>query len=64
MPLNGNSSARRPRRWWLPALAVLAAVGIMAALVSRRDDPIPVRVAVVEQGTIRVWYLPTEKSNP
>ena len=53
MPLNGNSSERAPRRWWLTGLAILAAVAILAAFVSRRDDGVPVRIAEVEQGKIR-----------
>src|SRR5450759_1925207 len=53
MPLNGNSSRRQPRRWWITALAILAAVIVLAAFVSRRDDAVPVRTAVVEQSTIR-----------
>jgi HlyD family secretion protein len=53
MPLNGNSSERPPRRWWLTGLAILAAVAILAAFVSRRDDGVPVRIAEVEQGKIR-----------
>jgi HlyD family secretion protein len=54
MPLNGNSSERQPGRWWLTPLAILAAVAVMAAFVLRHaDDAVPVRTAVVQQGTIR-----------
>ena len=53
MPLNGNSSARLPRRWGVTALAILVAVVVLAAFVSRRDDSVPVRTAVVERGKIR-----------
>lgn len=53
MPLNGNSSARPPRRWGVTALAILVAVVVLAAFVSRRDDSVPVRTAVVERGKIR-----------
>jgi len=35
------------------ALAILAGVVVLAAFVSHRDDAVPVRTAVVEQGTIR-----------
>lgn len=53
MTLNGNSSGRQPRRWWVTALAILAAVTLLAAFISHRDDSVPVRTAVVEQSTIR-----------
>lgn len=64
MPLDGMSSTRQPRRWWLGALAVLAAVGILAAFVSRRDDPVPVRTAVVEQTSIRSTVSTNGKIEP
>src|ERR1700722_9466572 len=64
MPLNGTSSPRQPRRWWLAALAVVAAVGILAAFVSRRDDPLPVRTAVVEQTSIRSTVSTNGKIEP
>jgi HlyD family secretion protein len=64
MPLNENSSGRRPRRWWLTVLAILAAGIGLAAFVSRRDDPIPVRTAVVEQGTIRSLVSTNGKIEP
>src|SRR5580658_943837 len=64
MPLNGNSSRRQPRRWWLTALAILAAVIVLAAFVSRRDDAVPVRTAVVEQGTVRSLVSTNGKIEP
>src|SRR5580658_11190616 len=64
MPLNGNSPKGQPRRWWLTALAVLGAVAVLAAFVSRRDDPIPVRTAVVEQGTVRSLVSTNGKIEP
>ena len=64
MPLNGNSSGPRPRRWWVTALAIIGAVGILAAFVSRRDDAVPVRVAVVEQGSIRSLVSTNGKIEP
>jgi len=64
MPLNGNSSGRQPRRWWIPALAVLTAVIVLAAFVSRRDEGVPVRTAVVEQGTIRSLVSTNGKIEP
>src|ERR1700692_3397719 len=50
MPLNGNSSEWR---WVIPALAILAAVIVLAAFVSRRDDGVRVRTAVAELSDIR-----------
>jgi HlyD family secretion protein len=64
MPLNGNSSGRRPRRWWITALAILGAVGVLAAFVSRRDDGLPVRTAVVESSTIRSLVSTNGKIEP
>jgi HlyD family secretion protein len=64
MPLNGNSSGRQPRRWWVPALAILTAVIVLAAFVSRRDEGVPVRTAVVEQGTIRSLVSTNGKIEP
>ncbi len=52
MPLNGNSSGRQPRRWRVTALAILAAI-VLAAFVFHREDPVPVRTAVVERTAIR-----------
>jgi HlyD family secretion protein len=61
MPLNGNSSGRR---WWIPALAIIAAVIVLAAFVSRRDDGVRVRTAVVEQTTIRSVVSTNGKIEP
>jgi HlyD family secretion protein len=61
MALNGNSS---PRRWWIAALAILAAVIVLAAFVSRRDDSVRVRVAVVQQATIRSLVSTNGKIEP
>jgi HlyD family secretion protein len=64
MPLNGNSSARQPRRWWVTALAILGAVIVLAAFVSRRDDGVPVRTAVVEPSDIRALVSTNGKIEP
>src|ERR1700691_2225087 len=64
MPLNGNSSGRQPRRWWLMALVILAAVIVLGAFISHRDDPVPVRTAVVEQSTIRSLVSTNGKIEP
>ena len=64
MPLNGNSSERQPRRWWVTALAILAAVIILAAFISRRDDAVPVRTAVVAKGRIRSVISTNGKIEP
>ncbi len=64
MPLNGNSSERRPRRWWVTALAILAAAGVLAAYVSHRDDAVPVRTAIVEQSAIRSVVSTNGKIEP
>jgi HlyD family secretion protein len=64
MPLNGNSSTRQTRRWWVTALLILAAVIVLAAFVSRRDDSVPVRTAVVVQTTIRSLISTNGKIEP
>ena len=64
MPLNGNSSTRQPRRWWVTGLAILAAVVLLAAFVSRKDDSIPVRTAHVERGQIRSLISTNGKIEP
>jgi HlyD family secretion protein len=64
MPLNGNSSRGQPRRWWITALAILAGVGLLAAFVSRRDDAVPVRTAVVERSMIRSLVSTNGKIEP
>ena len=64
MPLNGNSSGRRPQRWWITALAILAAVIVLGAFVSHRDNPVPVRTAAVELTTIRSLVSTNGKIEP
>ncbi len=55
---------RQTRRWWVTALAILAAVIVLAAFVSRRDDSVPVRTAVVVQTTIRSLISTNGKIEP
>jgi HlyD family secretion protein len=68
MPLNGNrngnSSERQPKRWWITALAILAAVVVLAAFISRRDDSVQVRTAVVQQSNIRSVVSTNGKIEP
>jgi HlyD family secretion protein len=64
MALNGNSSARPPRRWWVTGLAILAAVVLLAAFVTHKDDAIPVRTAHVERGQIRSLISTNGKIEP
>jgi HlyD family secretion protein len=64
MPLNGNSSGRPERRWWIPALVILGAVVALAAFVSHRDDSVPIRTAAVEKGTIRSLVTTNGKIEP
>ena len=64
MPLNGNSSGSQPRRWWVTGIAILAAVVVLAAFVSRRDDSIAVRTAVVAEGSIRSLVSTNGKIEP
>ncbi len=64
MPLNGNSSRRQPRRWWVTALVIFAAVSLLAAFVSRRNDAVVVRTAVVEQSAIRSLVSTNGKIEP
>jgi HlyD family secretion protein len=64
MPLNGNSSGRQSRRWWVTSLAILAAVIVLAAFISHRDDAVPVRTAVVEQSSIRSLVSTNGKIEP
>jgi HlyD family secretion protein len=61
MPLNGNSS---DRRWWIPVVAIAAAIILLAAFVSRRDDSVRVRTAVVGQTTIRSLVSTNGKIEP
>jgi len=64
MPSNGNSSGRQPRRWWATAIAILAAVIVLAAFVSHRDDALQVRTAVVGQTSIRSVVSTNGKIEP
>jgi HlyD family secretion protein len=64
MPVNGNSSARQPRRWWGTALAILAAVIVLAAFISHRDDSVQVRTAVVARSAIRSLISTNGKIEP
>jgi len=64
MALNGDRSGRRPRRWWVPGLAIAAAVVLLAAFVTRRDDSVPIRTAVVERGQIRSLISTNGKVEP
>lgn len=64
MPLNGNSSARQPRRLWGTALAILAAVIVLGAFVSLRDNSVAVRTAVIEKSTIRSVISTNGKIEP
>jgi HlyD family secretion protein len=45
-------------------LVVIAAVGLLAALVSRRDDSVPVRTAIVERESIRSLVSTNGKIEP
>jgi HlyD family secretion protein len=64
MPLNGNSSGRQPRRWWVTALAILAAVVVLGAFVHHRDDSVAVRTAVAEKSAIRSVISTNGKIEP
>jgi HlyD family secretion protein len=64
MPLNGNPSARQRQRWLVTALLIVAAVTVFAAFISRRDDAIPVRTAVVKRGKIRSLISTNGKIEP
>jgi len=63
MPLNGNSS-RPQRRWWVTTLPIVAAVAVLAAVVSRRSDPVPVRTAEVARANIRSLVSTNGKIEP
>jgi HlyD family secretion protein len=64
MALNGNNSAAQPRRWWVTAVVVIAAVVVLAALVSHKDDSIPIRTATVSQAKIRSLVSTNGKIEP
>ena len=64
MPLNGNNSGRQSRRWWVTALAVVAAVALLAAFVSRGGDAVPIRTAQAQVGNIRSQISTNGKIEP
>ena len=64
MPLNGNSSPRPARRWWVTLILIVAAVSVLVAFVSHRDDSIPVRTAEVTLGKIRSVVSTNGKIEP
>jgi HlyD family secretion protein len=64
MPLNGKSPERQYRRQWIVALALLAGVVVVAALVSRRDDPLWVRTGVAARGKIQSLISTNGKIEP
>jgi HlyD family secretion protein len=64
MPLNGNSSERQKRRWWVTALPIVAAVAVLGAVFSRRDESLQVRTAEVELGKIRSVISTNGKIEP
>jgi HlyD family secretion protein len=64
MPVNGSNSMRRTPSWRVTGLVILAAVIALAAFVSRRDDSVPVRTAVVAQTTIRSVISTNGKIEP
>jgi HlyD family secretion protein len=55
---------RRTPSWRMTGLVILAAVIALAAFVSRRDDSVPVRTAVVAQTTIRSVISTNGKIEP
>lgn len=64
MPLNTNTSQRQQGRGWLTPVLVLAAVAVLAALVSRRNDPVEVRTAQVRQSSVRSVISTNGKIEP
>jgi HlyD family secretion protein len=64
MPLNGNSSERQRRRWWVTALPIVAVVAVLGAIFSRHDDPLQVRTAEVQLGKIRSVISTNGKIEP
>jgi HlyD family secretion protein len=64
MPLNGNSSERPKRRWWVTALPIVAAVAVLGAIFSRHEDPLQVRTAEVQLGKIRSVISTNGKIEP
>src|SRR5207237_8576416 len=54
MTLNQKSpSIFSGSRWLVTALGIVVAVVLLGSFVTRRDDSVPVRAAIVERGTIR-----------
>jgi len=64
MPLNGNTSERQKRRWWVTALPIVAAVAVLGGLFSRHDEPLQVRIAEVGMGKIRSVISTNGKIEP
>jgi HlyD family secretion protein len=64
MPLNGKSPDRLYRRRWITALALLVGVVVVAAFVSRRDDPLWVRTGVASRGKIQSLISTNGKIEP
>ncbi len=51
-------------RWLATALGIVVAVVLLGSFVSRRDDSVPVRAAVVQRGTIRSVVSTNGKVEP
>jgi len=51
-------------RWLVTALGIVAAVVLLGSFVSRRDESVPVRAAVVQRGTIRSVVSTNGKVEP
>jgi HlyD family secretion protein len=64
MPLNTNTPQRQQGRGWLTPVLVLAVVAVLAALVSRRSDPLEVRTAQVKQSSVRSVISTNGKIEP
>lgn len=64
MALNGNNGSDPRRRRWVTGIGIVAAIALLAAFVSRRDDAIPVRTALVERGQIRSLITTNGKIEP
>ncbi|MGA9529922.1 MAG: efflux RND transporter periplasmic adaptor subunit [Terriglobales bacterium] len=64
MPLNANSSQRSQGRGWVTPVLIVAAAGVLAALVSHRSDPVEVRTAQVKQRSVRSVISTNGKIEP
>ena len=65
MTLNQKSpSIFSGSRWLVTALGIVVAVVLLGSFVSRRDDSVPVRAAVVQRGTIRSVVSTNGKVEP